>query len=158
MGGPLSALSQIMLQGLPRRGSLRAGVECARSEMPSRQLGVAAAAAAGNSALVWLPAACTHEMTATVFCCRHAGKVCVADRQGQKHPPEARMIRSGQLALRWPNSYCQACERATGACWRMWCGQAVDERSVDRVVGVIQGVRAGEGVEDVAAALRLQRS
>jgi hypothetical protein len=36
--------------------------------------------------------------------------------------------------------------------------RAVDERSVDRVVGVIQGVRAGEGVEDVAAALRLQRS
>lgn len=39
VGGPLSALSQIMLQGLPRRGSLLAGVECARSEQQTARGG-----------------------------------------------------------------------------------------------------------------------
>lgn len=124
----------------------------------SRQLGVAAAAATGNSALVWLlPASTGVRVDSGCLLLLLAGKVCVADRQGQKHPPEARMIRSGQLALRWPNSYCQACDQGN---WGVLANvaRAVDARSVDRVVGLIQGVRAGEGGEDVAAALRPQRS
>jgi uncharacterized membrane protein YedE/YeeE len=45
--------------------------------------------------------------------------------KGKKHPPpQARMIRSGQLALRWPNSYCQDCSQGSwGVFGRLSCAE-----------------------------------